>query len=84
MVQAASLIKAMPPEENNISTLGAQSAGSIGAKTIEICCTDPGYPSTPPKTCIWFAVPMGRNGIKLVRCAMVSQAGEDRFNYPLT
>lgn len=84
MAQAASLLKVTRTEKNGVYISGAKSVGSIAAQTNEIFFTNLGYPGTPPEACIWGAVPINSDGIKLISREMLSQPGEDPFDHPLT
>jgi 4-hydroxyphenylacetate 3-monooxygenase len=84
MAQAASLLRVKSVEKNGVRISGAKSVGSIAAQTDEIFFTNLGYPGTPTEACIWGAVPIHSDGIKLVSREMLSQPGEDPFDHPLT
>ena len=84
MAQAASLLKVNKVVKDGVYISGAKSVGSIAAQTNEIFFTNLGYPGTPPEACIWGAVPINSDGIKLVSREMLSQPGEDPFDHPIT
>ncbi|MEI4487881.1 4-hydroxyphenylacetate 3-hydroxylase N-terminal domain-containing protein [Frigidibacter sp. MR17.14] len=84
MAQAASLLRVKSVEKDGIRISGAKSVGSIAAQTNEIFFSNLGYPGTPPEACVWGAVPINSDGIKLVSREMLSNPGADPFDHPLT
>jgi len=84
MAQAASLLKVTKTAKDGVYISGAKSVGSVAAQTNEIFFTNLAYPGTPPESCIWGAVPINSDGIKLVSREMLSQPGEDPFDHPIT
>lgn len=84
MAQAASLLRVKTVTKDGVYVSGAKSVGSIAAQTNEIFFTNLGYPGTPPEACIWGAVPINSQGIKLISREMLSQPGADPFDHPLT
>ena len=84
MAQAASLLRVKKVTKDGVYVSGAKSVGSIAAQTNEIFFTNLGYPGTPAEACIWGAVPISSEGIKLVSREMLSQPGADPFDHPLT
>lgn len=84
MAQAASLLRVKKVVKDGVYVSGAKSVGSIAAQTNEIFFTNLGYPGTPPEACIWGAVPINSDGIRLVSREMLSQPGADPFDHPLT
>jgi 4-hydroxyphenylacetate 3-monooxygenase len=81
---AASLLKVKSVEKNGVRVSGAKSVGSIAAQSNEIFFTNLAYGDTPPEACIWGAVPIASDGIKLVSREMLSTPGADAFDHPLT
>lgn len=84
MAQAASLLRVTSVESGGVRISGAKSVGSIAAQTHEVMFTNLGYKGTPPEACIWGALPINAEGIKLVSREMLSQPGADPFDHPLT
>ncbi len=84
MAQAASLLRIKSVEKNGVRISGAKSVGSIAAQTNEVMFTNLGYKGTPPEACIWGALPIATDGIKLVSREMLSQPEASAFDHPLT
>lgn len=83
MAQAASLLRVKSVEKGGVRISGAKSVGSIAAQTNEIFFTNLGYGDTPPEACIWGALPIGTEGIKLISRETLSNPGADPFDHPL-
>jgi 4-hydroxyphenylacetate 3-monooxygenase len=84
MAQAASLLRIKSVEKNGVRISGAKSVGSVAAQSDEVMFTNLGYAGTPPEACIWGALPVATDGIKLVSREMLSQPEADAFDHPLT
>jgi 4-hydroxyphenylacetate 3-monooxygenase len=84
MAQAASLLRIKSVEKSGVRISGAKSVGSIAAQANEVMFTNLGYKGTPPEACIWGALPIATDGIKLVSREMLSQPDADPFDHPLT
>jgi 4-hydroxyphenylacetate 3-monooxygenase len=81
---AASLLKVKSVERDGVRISGAKSVGSVAAQSNEIFFTNLAYGDTPPEACIWGAVPIASEGIKLVSREMLSTPGASAFDHPLT
>lgn len=84
MAQAASLLRVKSVEKDGVRISGAKSVGSVAAQANEVMFTNLGYPGTPPEACIWGALPIATEGIKLVSREMLSQPEASAFDHPLT
>ncbi len=63
---------------------GAKTVGSIAAQANDIFFTNlGGLTTTPPEACVWGAVPINTDGIKMISREMVSQPGANKFDHPV-
>ncbi|WP_413723373.1 4-hydroxyphenylacetate 3-hydroxylase N-terminal domain-containing protein [Sodalis sp. RH24] len=79
-----SLLRVKSIERGGIRVSGAKTVGSVAAQANEIFFTNLGSrQETPPEACIWGAIPVNAEGIKLISREMVSHPGADPFDHPL-
>lgn len=64
---------------------GAKTVGSIAAQANDIFFTNlGGLTTTPPEACVWGAVPINSDGIRMISREMVSQPNSDKFDHPVS
>ena len=71
--------------KDGIYVSGAKTVGSIAAQANDIFFTNlGGLTTTPPEACVWGAVPINADGIRMISREMVSQPGADKFDHPVS
>ncbi|MCA0042479.1 4-hydroxyphenylacetate 3-hydroxylase N-terminal domain-containing protein [Celeribacter litoreus] len=71
--------------EDGIYVSGAKTVGSIAAQANDIFFTNlGGLTTTPPEACVWGAVPINTDGIRMISREMVSQPNADKFDHPVS
>lgn len=76
-------VKKATPEGIYVS--GAKTVGSIAAQANDIFFTNlGGLTTTPPEACVWGAVPINSDGIRMISREMVSQPLADKFDHPVS
>ncbi|WLP92922.1 4-hydroxyphenylacetate 3-hydroxylase N-terminal domain-containing protein [Gordonia sp. NB41Y] len=79
----AGLLRIVSQETGGVRVSGAKSVGSIAAQADEIVFTNLLRPDFPPEACVWAALPVGTEGIKLISRPPVSKPGADPFDHPV-
>lgn len=77
------LLRVVRKEKNGVRLRGAKSVGSIAAQADEIIFSNLLKPNFPPEACVWAAIPVAKEGLKLVCREMVSRPGADLYDHPL-
>ncbi len=77
------LLRVVRQDDDGVYIRGAKSVGSIAAQANEIIFTNLLRPDFPPEACIWAAVPVATEGVKLVCREGVSKPGADPFDHPI-
>ncbi|HEX4011540.1 MAG TPA: 4-hydroxyphenylacetate 3-hydroxylase N-terminal domain-containing protein [Solirubrobacteraceae bacterium] len=80
---SAGLLRITSHDQHGVRLRGAKSVASIGAQADEIIFTNLLRPDFPPEACVWGAIPVATEGLKLVCREAVSHPGADRFDHPL-
>jgi 4-hydroxyphenylacetate 3-monooxygenase len=80
---SAGLLRITSHDKTGVRLRGAKSVASIGAQADEIIFTNLLRPDFPPEACVWGAIPVATEGLKLVCREAVSHPGADRFDHPL-
>lgn len=80
---SAGLLRIIGQESGGVRVSGAKSVGSLAAQADEVIFTNLLRPDLPPDACIWAAVPMATEGLKLVCREPVSHPGGERFDHPV-
>jgi len=71
--------------KDGVYVSGAKTVGSIAAQANDIFFTNlGGLTTTPPEACVWGAVPINTDGIKMISREMVSQPGANKFDHPVS
>ncbi len=77
------LLRVVGHEKGGIRVSGAKSVGSFAAQGDEMLFTNLLRPDFPPEACVWAALPMATEGVKLVCRESVSHPGAAHFDHPL-
>jgi 4-hydroxyphenylacetate 3-monooxygenase len=80
---SAGLLRVVSRDKTGVRLRGAKSVGSISAQADEIIFSNLTRPDFPPEACIWGALPVATEGLKLVCREAVSHPGADPFDHPL-
>lgn len=80
---SAGLLRVVAREKDGVRLRGAKSVGSIAAQADEIIFSNLTRPDFPPEACVWGAIPVATEGLKLVCRESVSHPGADPFDHPL-
>lgn len=80
---SAGLLRVVSRDQHGVRLRGAKSVGSIAAQADEIIFSNLTRPDFPPEACIWGAIPVATEGLKLVCRESVSHPGADPFDHPL-
>lgn len=80
---SAGLLRITSHDKTGVRLRGAKSVASIGAQADEIIFTNLLRPDFPPEACVWGAIPVATEGLKLVCREAVSHPGADPFDHPL-
>jgi 4-hydroxyphenylacetate 3-monooxygenase len=80
---SAGLLRVVAEEADGVRLRGAKSVGSLAAQADEVIFTNLLRPDFPPEACIWGAVPVATEGLKLVCREPISRPGADPFDHPL-
>ena len=77
------LLRVVKKEPNGVRLRGAKSVGSIAAQADEIIFSNLLKPNFPQEACVWAAIPVATEGLKLVCREQVSRPDADRYDHPL-
>lgn len=77
------LLRVVERRKDGVILRGAKSVGSIAAQADEIIFSNLTRPDFPPEGCVWGAIPVATEGLKLVCRESVSHPGADPFDHPL-
>ena len=80
---SAGLLRIVGQERDGVRVSGAKSVGSLAAQANEVIFTNLLRPDLPPEACIWAAVPINIEGLKLVCREPVSHPLSDPFDHPV-
>jgi 4-hydroxyphenylacetate 3-monooxygenase len=80
---SAGLLRIVGQEAGGVRVSGAKSVGSLAAQANEVIFTNLLRPDLPPEACIWAAVPIETEGLKLICREPVSHPGADVFDHPI-
>lgn len=80
---SAGLLRVVAEEKGGVRLRGAKSVGSLAAQADEIIFTNLLRPDFPPEACIWGAIPVATEGLKLVCREQISHPGADIYDHPL-
>jgi 4-hydroxyphenylacetate 3-monooxygenase len=80
---SAGLLRIIAHDKRGVRLRGAKSVASIGAQADEIIFTNLLRPDFPAEACVWGAIPVATEGLKLVCREAVSHPGADPFDHPL-
>jgi 4-hydroxyphenylacetate 3-monooxygenase len=81
---SAGLLRVVAREKGGVRLRGAKSVGSLAAQANEIIFSNLTRPDFPPEACVWGAIPVATEGLKLVCREPVSHPGSDPFDHPLS
>jgi 4-hydroxyphenylacetate 3-monooxygenase len=79
----AGLLRIVDQERAGVRVSGAKSVGSLAAQAHEILFTNLLRPDFPPEACVWAALPVATEGLKLVCREPVTRPGADPFDHPI-
>lgn len=77
------LLRVIRREKDGVRLRGAKSVGSVAAQADEIIFSNLLKPNFPPEGCVWAAIPVATEGLKLVCREQVSSPGADPYDHPL-
>jgi 4-hydroxyphenylacetate 3-monooxygenase len=77
------LLRVVRKAANGVWLRGAKSVGSIAAQADEIIFSNLLKPNFPPEGCVWAAIPVATEGLKLVCREQVSRPDADPYDHPL-
>ncbi len=80
---SAGLLRVVAEDAGGVRLRGAKSVGSLAAQADEIIFTNLLRPDFPPEACIWGAIPVATEGLKLVCREPISRPGADAFDHPI-
>jgi 4-hydroxyphenylacetate 3-monooxygenase len=80
---SAGLLRVVAEETGGVRLRGAKSVGSLAAQADEIFFTNLLRPDFPPEACVWGAVPVATDGLKLICREQISRPGADPYDHPL-
>ncbi len=81
----AAFLRVTRATKDGIYVSGAKTVGSIAAQANDIFFTNlGGLTTTPPEACVWGAVPIATDGIRMISREMVSQPGSSKFDHPVS
>jgi 4-hydroxyphenylacetate 3-monooxygenase len=81
---SAGLLRVVSREKGGVRLRGAKSVGSLAAQADEIIFSNLTRPDFPPEACIWGAIPVATEGLKLICREPVAHPGADPFDHPLS
>jgi 4-hydroxyphenylacetate 3-monooxygenase len=77
------LLRVVRKEANGVRLRGAKSVASIAAQADEIIFSNLLKPNFPAEACVWAAIPVATEGLKLVCREQVSRPEADPYDHPL-
>jgi 4-hydroxyphenylacetate 3-monooxygenase len=80
---APGLLRVVSSDESGIVIRGAKSVGSLAAQGDEVIFTNLLRQDLPAEACLWAALPVATEGLKLVCREPVSHPGADPFDHPM-
>lgn len=80
---SAGLLRVTARQEDGVRLRGAKSVASLAAQADEVIFTNLLRPDIPAEACIWAALPIATEGLKLVGREPVSYPGADLYDHPL-
>lgn len=77
------LLRVVKKEAKGVRLRGAKSVGSIAAQADEIIFSNLLKPNFPQEACVWAAIPVATEGLKLVCREQVSRPDDNQYDHPL-
>lgn len=77
------LLRVVAREKGGVRLRGAKSVGSVAAQADEIIFSNLTRPDFPVEACVWGAIPVATEGLKLICREPVSRPGSDPFDHPI-